>query len=170
MISNLAKKAVKPTPAVAVVLLRELKSKIVSMPGHSDYEVLLVQRGKEPNKGAWSFPGGSLELGETVVEGAIRELKEETGVRLDSVEPFHATDAIIPKPSGESGWVFHYCIVQCMGIVKHTFKAEPVAADDAMDAQWVRCDDIESKSPLVPLIKGTLQKAIKCAAFDIGKQ
>ena len=43
-------------------------------------EVLLVQRAYEPGKGDWGLPGGFLELGETLEQGAIRELKEETNL------------------------------------------------------------------------------------------
>ena len=45
-------------------------------------QVLLVRRGKEPQKGMLTFPGGSLELGETMADCAIRETLEETGLRL----------------------------------------------------------------------------------------
>lgn len=44
--------------------------------------VVLVRRGIEPRKGSWSYPGGFLELGETVEEGAIRETKEETNLDI----------------------------------------------------------------------------------------
>ena len=43
-------------------------------------KILLVQRAYEPGKGEWGLPGGFLELGETLVEGAKRELKEETNL------------------------------------------------------------------------------------------
>ena len=43
---------------------------------------LLIRRGSEPLLGQWSIPGGSLELGETLVEGVARELLEETGVQV----------------------------------------------------------------------------------------
>src|SRR5436190_12687542 len=43
-------------------------------------QALIVQRAQQPNAGRWGFPGGVLELGETVAEGAMRELAEETGI------------------------------------------------------------------------------------------
>ena len=47
-------------------------------------KVLLVCRGQEPNKGRWGFPGGKIEIGETIEEAALRELKEETGIQLST--------------------------------------------------------------------------------------
>ncbi len=42
-------------------------------------KVLLVRRGHEPLKGEWSLPGGAVELGETLQQGVVREVLEETG-------------------------------------------------------------------------------------------
>ena len=44
--------------------------------------VLLVRRGQEPLKGEWSLPGGALELGETLQQGVVREVLEETGLEV----------------------------------------------------------------------------------------
>jgi len=48
--------------------------------------VLLVRRGHEPLKGKWSLPGGLLELGEALTAGVVREVKEETGLTVETVE------------------------------------------------------------------------------------
>src|SRR5215470_902692 len=56
-----------------------------------DGRALLILRGTEPLLGQWSIPGGTLELGETLMEGTARELKEETGLEvkvLDIIEVF----------------------------------------------------------------------------------
>ena len=45
-----------------------------------DGRALLIRRGNEPLLGQWSIPGGTLELGETMIEGTARELQEETGL------------------------------------------------------------------------------------------
>lgn len=44
--------------------------------------VLLVKRGQSPGKGLWALPGGHLNINETFVKGALRELKEETGLKV----------------------------------------------------------------------------------------
>lgn len=56
-----------------------------------DSQILLVQRGDEPDKGWWDLPGGYLDWDETVEQGAARELKEETGLVVDpaSLKLFH---------------------------------------------------------------------------------
>ena len=51
-----------------------------------DDKILLVKRAFEPAKGTWSLPGGFLELGETLNEGASRELKEETNLNGEVVK------------------------------------------------------------------------------------
>ena len=45
-------------------------------------KVLLIQRGDQPFKGGWAFPGGFMNMDETTEQCAVRELKEETGLTL----------------------------------------------------------------------------------------
>lgn len=49
---------------------------------HRGNRVLLVKRRRPPNRGAWVFPGGLVELGESVEDAVIREVKEETGITI----------------------------------------------------------------------------------------
>jgi len=63
----------RPIVAVLAVVLRG---------DGSETRALIVQRAQQPNAGRWGFPGGVLELGETVAAGAMRELFEETGIWL----------------------------------------------------------------------------------------
>ncbi|MEX5299613.1 NUDIX domain-containing protein [Kocuria sp. CPCC 205292] len=56
--------------AAAAVVVRE------------DGRLLLVRRGREPQRGRWSVPGGKLEPGETAAQAAVRETFEETGARV----------------------------------------------------------------------------------------
>ena len=58
-------------------------------------KVLLVRRGQEPLKGEWSLPGGALELGETLQQGVVREVLEETGLIVVPAGIVEVLDRII---------------------------------------------------------------------------
>lgn len=70
--------------------------------------VLLIRRGKEPLKGCWSVPGGTVELGESLEEAVVRELREETGVEVRPVSTITVFDRI-DRRDGEV--LYHYVIV-----------------------------------------------------------
>ena len=100
--------------------------------------MLMCERGKEPHKGEWTFPGGSLELGETVADGAVRELREETGLEvggpLAPPRPVTCTDSITLDASGAVK--FHYLLVQMVCTLKDPL-TPPKAADDAAAVAWL---------------------------------
>ena len=52
--------------------------------------ILLIERGIEPFKGRWAFPGGFLKMDESALQGAKRELFEETGLKDAYIHQFHA--------------------------------------------------------------------------------
>lgn len=47
-----------------------------------NFNVLMIKRAYDPNKGKWALPGGKLERAENPADGCLRELKEETGIEL----------------------------------------------------------------------------------------
>ena len=63
-----------------------------------DLNVLLVERGLEPFKGCWAFPGGFLRPDETAEQCAMRELKEETGLSTAYMKQFHIFSAVDRDP------------------------------------------------------------------------
>src|SRR4030042_1735838 len=72
-------------------------------------EVLLVRRGQEPARDAWSLPGGLVELGETL-EGALRrELEEETGLSVKILGITAVLERIYHDPAGRIP--YHYILV-----------------------------------------------------------
>ena len=114
----------RPIVGVGVVVWREDK-------------FLLVQRGKEPNKGQWSIPGGAQELGETVFAAAHREVREETGLEITALRLVDVVDGIMTDDEGRV--TYHYTLVDVVGQYK---SGEAVAADDAADVAWFELDDL----------------------------
>ena len=100
--------------------------------------VLLVQRAKPPRPGSWGFIGGVQELGETVAETAVRELKEETGVVAAAVEPLTVLDAIYPDGDGRIRT--HFTLI-CMLLDWRS--GEPQADADALAIGWFTPEEAE---------------------------
>jgi ADP-ribose pyrophosphatase YjhB (NUDIX family) len=73
-----------------------------------DNELLLVERTEPPAVGAWSIPAGYLESDEPPATAAVRELREETGVRIDE-EPLSLFDTtLVEHPDGQHVLVILY--------------------------------------------------------------
>lgn len=95
--------------------------------------VLLVQRGSEPYKGCWAFPGGFLNMDEDAETGAKRELNEETGFVTETIEQFGAFSSVDRDPRGRVITIAFYALVQ---------KKSVRGGDDAADARWFPIDRI----------------------------
>jgi ADP-ribose pyrophosphatase YjhB (NUDIX family) len=97
--------------------------------------VLLVQRGHEPLKGRWSLPGGLLELGEELLNGVVREVREETGLIVEPVELIELLDRI--HREGERVR-YHYVIADYLCRVAG---GALQAASDADAVRWVEREE-----------------------------
>jgi 8-oxo-dGTP diphosphatase len=93
-------------------------------------KVLLIRRGKEPLLGRWVVPGGTVELGETLEEALVREIREETGVLVRVLEPVLVFDRILRDASRVS---YHYVIVDYLC---ERVAGETRAGSDALEAAW----------------------------------
>ncbi len=100
--------------------------------------VLMVLRAKDPDKGKWGFPGGLVELGETVLAAALRELAEETGLIAEADKVVDVFDVITPDAEGRVRYHFVLNVVACRWLA-----GEPVAADDAADVGWFSQAEID---------------------------
>ena len=109
-----------PRPAVTadcIVITRE-----------ADAKVLLIQRGDDPYKGCWAFPGGFMNMDETTEQCAIRELEEETGLKVKDVHQIGAYSKVDRDPRGRTITVAYLAIIE---------KPISVAGqDDAAKAEW----------------------------------
>ena len=98
-------------------------------------QVLLIERGLEPYKGRWAFPGGFLKMDETAEEGARRELKEETGLDSAYMEQFHTFSTPERDPRERVITIAYYALVKIQ---------EVKGGDDAASARWFPLDEIPS--------------------------
>jgi ADP-ribose pyrophosphatase YjhB (NUDIX family) len=120
---------------------------------------LLVRRGNPPLPGRWGFPGGLLELGETVAEGAMRELEEETGVSAQAAGTLTVVDQIERDPEGRVR--YHYALVAVRGLWR---KGEGVAGDDAEEVAWLsRAEILERRLPVAPALLRLIDLALEKA-------
>ena len=120
-----------------------------------DGKVLLIRRGVAPGRGLWAVPGGSLELGETLQQGAEREILEETGITIRAREPIYAFDFFERDPDGRIR--FHFVIVD---LAADYIRGDVKGADDALEARWLAPGDLDH----LPVSKNTL-KLLQAVGF-----
>ena len=96
-------------------------------------KTLLIERGNDPYKGFWAFPGGFLNMDENAEQGALRELKEETGLKLEHIEEFGTFSTVDRDPRGRVISIAFYGI---------TDQTEVKGGDDAAKAQWFPIDRV----------------------------
>ena len=104
--------------------------------------VLLVQRGTEPLKGRWTIPGGLVDVGESLREAVIREVKEETGLDVEPVELIELLDRIHREDERVR---YHYVIADYLCRMTGGTLG---AASDADAARWVERSEWNSHSIL----------------------
>lgn len=113
--------------------------------------VLLVRRANPPDAGLWGYPGGKVEPGETVEQAAVRELREETGVRAEA-----GAVLVTLEVKGEG---FHYAL---HAVACHYLSGKPCAADDVTDADWVSFPDVQAGvRPMSSDVGRVLEMALK---------
>lgn len=102
-----------------------------------ELKILLIQRGIEPYKGSWAFPGGFLNMDEDADTGALRELEEETGIANAYMEQLYTFSGVDRDPRGRVISIAYYALVKLSDyLVK--------AGDDAGDARWFSLSEIPS--------------------------
>lgn len=94
-----------------------------------ELKLLLIERGIEPFKGKWAFPGGFLNMEENTDECARRELFEETGIKDVFIEQLYSFSDVDRDPRGRVITVSYYALVKLFNYKIH-------AGDDAKSAKW----------------------------------
>jgi 8-oxo-dGTP diphosphatase len=133
-----------------------------------DEQALLIRRGSEPLLGQWSIPGGTLELGETLVEGTERELMEETGLAVRVLGLIEIFERINFGRGADETWTtpeerrrprFHFVIADylCQRI-----SGQAVAGGDVTDVAWARETELD-RFRLTPTATRVIRKAFSLA-------
>jgi len=124
-------------------------------------KVLLGRRNDDPVKagrllhgeGTWTMPGGKLDFGEKLHEGALRELKEETGMDAGGLEVISVTDDIV--------YDSHFVTI---GFLCRNFKGQPnvMEPDEIVEWSWFSLDELPEKMypPSLKIVKHYMKKVI----------
>ncbi|MGD9143412.1 MAG: NUDIX hydrolase, partial [Dehalococcoidia bacterium] len=129
----------QPMIGVAVLIFRE-------------GEILMAKRGKEPSKGKWSVPGGKLELGETIVEAAEREVLEECAINIKVGDVIDAYDILIRDDAG----LVKYHFVDIY-LTANYLRGEAKAQSDVDECRWVKPEDM-SELDIPPKLKDLFRR------------
>ena len=124
-------------------------------------KVLLIRRGRPPSLNAWSLPGGALKLGETISEGVVREVMEETGLPVTPVVQIGTFDRIVRDAEGRVR--YHYVLLDWLCVpVRRTGAEEPqlCAGADAREAVWVKRERLRSMEGLDDIAIGVIEEAL----------
>lgn len=113
----------RPVIGVGVVVLRKEPSGL---------DVLLIRRAKPPRQGQWSIPGGKQEWGETLKEAAVREVFEETGLKVGDLALIDVVDGLTCDTGG--ALTHHLSLIDYRA---WWTSGETRAGDDASDVCWV---------------------------------
>jgi ADP-ribose pyrophosphatase YjhB (NUDIX family) len=117
--------------------------------------VLLVERGRDPHKGAWSLAGGAVETGEYLKDAIRREVLEETGLEVEPVSVVEVFERILPDAGGRTE--YHYVLIDYLCRVTGGRLA---AASDVSRAEWVPASELSRYE----LTEGTLAVIRKALA------
>ena len=101
-------------------------------------KILLEKRRSEPGRGKWSIPGGLVELGESIEQTVVREVKEETSLEVENPELIDVVNYITMDEIGKIK--YHFVMVDYFVKLRGgTLKA----ADDAAELRWVTLGEVE---------------------------
>jgi 8-oxo-dGTP diphosphatase len=98
-------------------------------------QVLVVRRARAPANGLFSLPGGVVEIGETLIEALIREVREETSMAIEPVGLAGYREAITRDRDGRVER--HFVILP---FAARWLAGEPVLNEELSEARWLRLD------------------------------
>jgi mutator protein MutT len=120
--------------------------------------VLLTQRARGPANGVWTMPGGVVEAGETLSEALVREIDEETKIKIEPVALAGHREVMVRDASGRAERHF---VIMCFA--SRWISGEPQLNEELADARWVQLSELsqyKTTDGLAPIV---------AAAFDVLK-
>jgi mutator protein MutT len=125
-----------------------------------DGQVLIVKRRYEPLAGRWSLPGGTLELGETLEAGVIREMREETGLDVEVGPVIEVFDRIMLDDTRRVR--YHFVLVD--------YLCRPVGGELAAGSDVDRAIFVDPVSldeyDLTPKAQAVIQRALELERLE----
>lgn len=121
---------------------------------NSNNELLVATRASEPAKGTFDLPGGFIDMDETAEEGVCREVEEETGLEIESLDYLFSIPNIYPYSGFEVHTIdlFFICRVGDTSHVK--------AHDDVANLQFIALDDLHPDKFGLRSIKMAIEKIL----------
>ena len=120
---------------------------VVIQGGH----ILLIQRGFSPGKGLWALPGGFLNPRETLEDGCIRELREETGIKVPEIvlRKGITYDKVFDHPdrSLRGRTITHAFLIELDG--GDGTLARVKGSDDAKKAEWFSLAEVDDMEEVI---------------------
>lgn len=118
-------------------------------------QILMVKRDRDPARGQWSLPGGRVELGESLHEAIVREVREETGIEIEVDGLCGITERIIRDDDGDIE--YHYVIIDFYAKAR---SQDIKPGDDAADARWVEVGGLKDLSLTAGLLEFLADRGI----------
>jgi 8-oxo-dGTP diphosphatase len=122
--------------------------------------VLLVRRGRAPGLGLWSVPGGLVDLGETTVDAARREVQEECGLKVRIAGLVGVLDRVTRDAGGRVR--YHWVLVDYLAVPESNDTT--TAGSDAAEVRWVTIDEVDR----LPITEGLMDMIRRAAALSGG--
>ena len=120
--------------------------------------VLLVKRGHAPGLGLWSVPGGLVDVGETTVDAARREVDEETGLKVRIAGLVGVLDRVTRDAEGRVR--YHWVLIDYLAVPESIDTL--TAGSDAAEVRWVTIDEVER----LPITEGLVDMIRRAVALS----
>jgi len=104
-----------------------------------DGKVLVVRRARSPALNLYTLPGGAVELGESLAEAVVREVREETSLSIQAVALAGHREVITRDAQGK---IERHFVILCFAA--RWLSGEPVLNDELDDARWIEQPELSA--------------------------